>query len=179
MANQGLQLMSKLQASIGLINPKSPTNVGGVLRAAGCYDAQQVFFTGKRYLNAQKFHTDTKNVVQRIPLTATDNLASSKPEGAKVVVIELIEGATPLPEFTHPENAFYVFGPEDGSVPKDVLKWCDEVVYIPTIGCMNLAATCNVVLYDRLAKLGGIQSSDETIITSRDTNNKMKWQKQP
>lgn len=117
--------------------------------------------------------------MQRIPLTATDDLASSKPEGAKVVVIELIEGATPLPEFTHPENAFYVFGPEDGSVPKDVLKWCDEVVYIPTIGCMNLAATCNVVLYDRLAKLGGIQSSDETIITSRDTNNKMKWQKQP
>jgi len=26
------------------------------------------------------------------------------------------------------------------------------VVYIPTVGCMNLAATVNVVLYDRLAK---------------------------
>jgi tRNA(Leu) C34 or U34 (ribose-2'-O)-methylase TrmL len=26
------------------------------------------------------------------------------------------------------------------------------VVYVPTIGCMNLAATVNVVLYDRLAK---------------------------
>jgi tRNA(Leu) C34 or U34 (ribose-2'-O)-methylase TrmL len=25
-------------------------------------------------------------------------------------------------------------------------------VYIPTVGCMNLAATVNVVLYDRLAK---------------------------
>lgn len=35
--------MSKQQAVIGLINPKSPTNVGGVLRAAGCYDAKQVF----------------------------------------------------------------------------------------------------------------------------------------
>ncbi|HAU04423.1 MAG TPA: 23S rRNA methyltransferase, partial [Pseudoalteromonas shioyasakiensis] len=38
--------MSTLKASIGLLNPKSPTNVGGVLRAAGCYNAKQVFFTG-------------------------------------------------------------------------------------------------------------------------------------
>ena len=83
--------MSELKAVIGLINPKSPTNVGGVLRAAGCYDAKQVFFTGSRYLNAKKFHTDTKNVVERIALTGTDNLLSVKPEGAKVVVIELIE----------------------------------------------------------------------------------------
>ena len=35
--------MSVLKASIGLLNPKSPTNVGGVLRAAGCYNAKQVF----------------------------------------------------------------------------------------------------------------------------------------
>jgi len=33
------------------------------------------------------------------------------------------------------------------------------------------------VLYDRLAKLGGVESSDTTIINSRDTNNKMKWEK--
>ncbi|MEH6396847.1 RNA methyltransferase [Pseudoalteromonas sp.] len=171
--------MTDLVATIGLINPKSPTNVGGVLRAAGCYGAQQVFFTGTRYLNAKKFHTDTKNALQRIPLTSVDDLAKAKPDGATVVVIELIEGATPLPEFVHPENAFYILGPEDGSISKDVLNWCDEVVYIPTIGCMNLAATCNVVLYDRLAKLGGVASSDTTIIQSRDTNNKMKWQKVP
>ncbi|WP_394189596.1 RNA methyltransferase [Pseudoalteromonas atlantica] len=169
--------MTQLLSTIGLINPKSPTNVGGVLRAAGCYDAKQVFFTGTRYLNAQKFHTDTKNVVERIPLTAVDDLKNAIPAGAKVVVIELIEGATPLPDFKHPENAFYVFGPEDGSISKDVLKWCDEVVYVPTIGCMNLAATCNVVLYDRLAKLGGVECSDSTIIKSRDTNNKMSWKK--
>lgn len=169
--------MTTKAAYIGLVNPKSPTNVGGVLRAAGCYDAKQVFFTGTRYLNAQKFHTDTKNVQQRIPLTGVEDLQLAKPKGAKAVVIELIEGATPLPDFVHPQNAFYIFGPEDGSISKEILNWCDEVVYVPTLGCMNLAATCNVVLYDRLAKLGGVASCDETIIQSRDTNNKMKWVK--
>ncbi|MGL5390464.1 MAG: RNA methyltransferase, partial [Shewanella sp.] len=28
----------------------------------------------------------------------------------------------------------------------------DAVVYVPTVGCMNLAASVNVLLYDRLAK---------------------------
>lgn len=30
-----------------------------------------------------------------------------------------------------------------------------DVVYVPTNGCMNLAATVNVVLYDRAAKQAG------------------------
>ena len=66
--------------------------------------------------------------------------------------MELVDGARPLPEYTHPDRAIYIFGPEDGSLGKDVLAWCEDVIYIPTSGCMNLAATVNVVLYDRLAK---------------------------
>ena len=36
-----------------------------------------------------------------------------------------------------------------------MLSWCRDVVYIPTNGCMNLAACVNVVLYDRLSKSNG------------------------
>lgn len=56
------------------------------------------------------------------------------------------------PEYTHPDRALYIFGPEDGSLDKEIRDWCEDVIYIPTTGCMNLAATVNVVLYDRLAK---------------------------
>ena len=61
-------------------------------------------------------------------------------------------GARPLPEYTHPDRALYLFGAEDGSLSQELRDWCEDVVYIPTQGCMNLAATVNVVLYDRLAK---------------------------
>ena len=77
--------MSQLQqkAYIGLTNPKSPDNVGSVMRAAGCYNADGVFYTGKRFDNAmsrgQKLHTDTKNVSRRIPLAATENFKESLP----------------------------------------------------------------------------------------------------
>jgi tRNA(Leu) C34 or U34 (ribose-2'-O)-methylase TrmL len=58
----------------------------------------------------------------------------------------------PLPGYKHPERALYIFGPEDGTLGHDVLDWCRDVVYVPTNGCMNLAATVNVVLYDRMTK---------------------------
>jgi tRNA(Leu) C34 or U34 (ribose-2'-O)-methylase TrmL len=68
------------------------------------------------------------------------------------VAVDLIEGATSLVEFKHPERAFYIFGAEDQTLGRRVLDWCKNVVYVPTDRCMNLAATVNVVLYDRLAK---------------------------
>jgi hypothetical protein len=48
------------------------------------------------------------------------------------------------------------------------------VVYIPTNGCMNLAATVNVLLYDRLAKSAIAIGDNELIRKSRDTNNTVK-----
>ena len=162
------------QVYIGLINPKNPTNVATVLRACGCYKANGVFYTGQRYERAKSFHADTKDIHKQIPNKHVADLQHAVPENAKVVVVELVENATPLPDFTHPENAFYIFGPEDGSVQQDVLEWADDVVYIPTKGCMNLAATVNVVLYDRLAK-SDFDRSNTLIVNSRDTNNRARF----
>ncbi|MEW7865599.1 RNA methyltransferase [Aeromonas diversa] len=140
------------QVTIGLVNPKSPENVGAVLRAAGCYGADAVFYSGVRFELAQRFVTDTKQMVQQIPLVGVDTLAAALPEGAVPVAVDLIEGAIPLPDYQHPENAFYIFGPEDGTLGGDITQWCHDVIYVPTRGCMNLAASVNVILYDRLAK---------------------------
>ncbi len=166
--------MKKINVSLGLTKPKSPANVGAVMRAAGCYGVDAVFYTGERYDRAVKLNTDTKAVSSRIPLTAARNLQGCIPEGMKIVCIELVEGATPLPEYQHPDRAMYIFGPEDGTISQEVIDNADGVVYIPTLGYMNLAATVNVVLYDRLAKSDLSFATDELIRKSRDTNNKVK-----
>ncbi|ALP40640.1 RNA methyltransferase [Aeromonas schubertii] len=140
------------QVTLGLVNPKSPENVGAVLRAAGCYGADAVFYSGVRFELAQRFVTDTKQMVQQIPLVGVESLIAALPDGAVPVAVDLIEGATPLPDYRHPENAFYIFGPEDGTLGSDITQWCRDVIYVPTRGCMNLAASVNVILYDRLAK---------------------------
>ena len=120
-------------ACIGLFNPKGPENVGSIMRAAGCYGVNTVFYTGKRYERAVEFRTDTKQVHLQLPLIGVDDLQQVIPFGCVPVAIEVHPDAKPLTTYKHPERAFY----------------------IPTHGCMNLAATVNVVLYDRLLKMSG------------------------
>lgn len=163
--------MKNTRVSIGLSNPKSPTNVGAVMRAAGCYRVDNVVYTGERYDRAAKFQTDTKSMSRKIPLTGVNSLLDDLPEDTHIVCVELAEGAVPLPHFQHPENALYVFGPEDGTIAQDVVDRADAVVYVPTVGCMNLAATVNVLLYDRLAKSEDMLAGDELIRESRDNRN--------
>ena len=139
-------------ACIGLHNPKSPTNVGSVMRAAGCYGANSVFYTGSRYDMAKQFCTDTHKSYEDLPLIGVDDLESAIPFGCVPVAVDLIEGATPLPGYKHPPRAFYIFGPEDGTLKKNITRYCSDTIYVPTLECMNLAATVNVILYDRLAK---------------------------
>jgi tRNA(Leu) C34 or U34 (ribose-2'-O)-methylase TrmL len=166
--------MQKNSAYIGLVNPKSPENVGMVMRAAGCYEADAVYYSGDRFNRARKFATDTKNASSKIPLIHLDNFRDANVSAATLVAIELVEGAVPLMDFIHPESAFYIFGPEDGSLKKELLDYCQHVVYIPTIGCMNLAATVNVVLYDRLCKSGREVIEQRPIADNRDVNNNVR-----
>lgn len=139
-------------AAIGLYNPKNVINIGSTLRAAGCYGAAMVAVTGRRY---GRVPTDTQKAYKHIPLLHTDDLHSVIPFDCVPVAVELIPGARPLDaNYAHPERAFYVFGPEDGSIGKSVTSWCRDTIYIPTSLCMNLAATVNVVLYSRALQRG-------------------------
>ena len=78
---------------IGLTDPKSPSNVGAVMRAAGCYQVDEVRYTGARYARAAKFHTDTKDASKKIPLNAVECLASNLTSGQKIVCVDLVEGS--------------------------------------------------------------------------------------
>lgn len=174
--------MNKSKVSIGLTNPKSPENVASVMRTAGNFQVDSVFYTGKRYPRAVKLKSCTvdmgRKVSQDIPLSGVSNLIDDAPDNLKIVCIEFAENAIALPEYQHPLNAFYIFGPEDGTISQQVIDKADAVVYVPTIGCMNLAATVNVVLYDRLAKsyqdFSSSFESNELIRENRDINNSLK-----
>jgi hypothetical protein len=85
---------NKRYACIGLFNPKSPENVGSIMRAAGCYDVSSVFYTGTRYDRAKDFITDTKKVHQDIPLINIDDLRKILPLGCTPVAVELVDDAT-------------------------------------------------------------------------------------
>jgi tRNA(Leu) C34 or U34 (ribose-2'-O)-methylase TrmL len=136
-------------AAIALDRCKDTANLGGVLRAAQCYGAASVAVSGGRM---GRYATDTMKAYRHIPCVETDDVMACIPFGAMPVVVELCDRAKSIVGFTHPESAYYIFGPEDGSVRREIIERAPLVIQIPTSFCMNLAATVNVVLYDRLAK---------------------------
>lgn len=136
---------------IGLYKPKTPENVGSVLRAAYCYGVSQVVIEGARG-KALGHSTNTPAAHRHMPTFISDDVLAYVPYDTQIVVIDLIEGAVPLPTFIHPPRAFYLFGPEDGTLGAKHTIRAQHVVYVPTRTCMNLAACVNVVLYDRMTK---------------------------
>lgn len=140
--------ISRGQCTIALDRVKDSANLGGVLRAAGCFGASLVVVGGGRL---GKYATDTMRAYRHIPAIETDDVMACVPFGATIVVVELVERAKPLEKFTHPESAYYIFGPEDGNVRREIVERAPCVVKVNS-GCLNLAAAVNIVLYDRQAK---------------------------
>lgn len=144
--------MSRGFASIGLHRTKDIANIGGVLRAAQAYSASMVAISGDRIDGEKIRHATNTGQAQRHMPVLRGELKGLIPFGAVPVAVDLVDDAVPLFDFVHPNAAFYVFGPEDWTLGKLILDWCPLRVMVPTSICMNLAATVNVVLYDRMAK---------------------------
>ena len=138
---------------IALECPKFHQNVGGALRAAHCYGADLIVLSGNRF---RKQLTDTTKAYRHIPMlrTGDKDIMDFVPYDCIPIAVEFVNEASsiPLPSFEHPERGFYIFGAEDATLGSRIVGRCKHQVYVPTDYCMNLAATVNVVLYDKLSK---------------------------
>ena len=151
--------------AVALIDPKYPHNVGAALRACSCWGVGQLWWTGRRVrLDAARGERlpreERMKGYRRVEMHIDDRVFDRFPPGSVTpVAVELLPSAELLATFEHPEDALYVFGPEDGGLPKPVRLRCHRFVFIPTHHCLNLAAAVNVVLYDRRLKrhLAGLE----------------------
>ena len=122
--------MSRGFAAIGLVSPKDEANIGSVLRAASCYDASMVVLENARA--KVRAITDTCATYKHKPVVRTDALKSVIPYRAVPVAIDLVDDAESLVDFEHPSSAFYIFGPEDGTLGQRILAWCPRRVMVQT-----------------------------------------------
>ena len=145
--------------AVALINPKYPDNFRSVIRAAACYDVKQVWITGKRIIQDPKRleripREERLKQYSSVELINYDKFLDCFDKNITPVAVEFRENSESLPNFIHPENPLYIFGPEDGSIPQNILSHCHRFVIIPTRYCINLAAAVYTILYDRKCKEG-------------------------
>lgn len=144
--------MSRGFSAVGLWNPKYDGNVGGTIRSAGLFDCRLVVIGGHRLkINGRIERTDTRKAHRHVPVVWSENPLDAIPHESTVVAIEMSKHSKCLTTFEHPESAFYLFGSEDGGIPRNVQDICDHVISIP-VGSINLASAVSIVLYDRMMK---------------------------
>lgn len=178
-----------MNAAIFLHNPKTPYNVGSVIRNMAEFECAEVLrWTGER-VDDERDHRQIANSAKRARASKRryrlpreerissyahiDWRRSDDPErpleefiaqGFEPVCVEVLEHSESLPWFIHPAKAVYVFGPEDGNVPKGLRHECRRFVSVPTKQCLNLAVTTGIVLYDRQAKSATAPSSSSLTV---------------
>ena len=127
-----------------------PTPLSDRERAAEAFGSKGVFIQNGEHLPSfTQAAPNTSKAHRRTPTIHVSDILYATPVGSVPIAMEIGDDAVSLVDFPHPKNAFYIFGPEDGSLPT---SWNIPKVQIPTEICLNLAATVNVVLYDRIAK---------------------------
>lgn len=135
--------------AVALWHPKRESNVGSAYRSCHIYDVDLIELVGSRF----KYQaSDTTKASRHIPLLITDELII--PHDCVPVAVEITRWSIPLPKFNHPKNAIYIFGPEDGSLPDNILDQAAHAVVIPGRFCLNLACAVSTVLYARAAYTG-------------------------
>lgn len=127
--------------AVYLINPRYPHNVGTALRASAIFGAERLYWNGDRvpdpdswpegarlpreermacYAKTKMIHMGSNKPINRIPI-----------KEFTPVCVEVTDNSESLVDFIHPEDALYIFGPEDGSIPKGVRTLGHRFVRIP------------------------------------------------
>lgn len=139
---------------IGILNPKTPQNVGTLLRTAFNLNADFIFMIGMRYKRRQA--SDTVAATLQIPFYEFDTFEdfnNHRPKGAQLVAIELDERAKSLDTFVWPKQSIILLGAEDNGIAPKYLARCQHIVQIPSNHCLNVSAAGAIALYHRNLQL--------------------------
>lgn len=131
---------------------KTSENLGTLLRTANILGAAFVGTIGARY---QKQASDTMASHRHMPVfhwPDADAFWQNIPMGCVPVAVEIAKQSRPIIGWRHPEAAVYILGPEDGSLPPEVMERCRDVVQLPGYHCFNVAVAGALVMYDRIQK---------------------------
>lgn len=151
--------------AVALWDPKYAFNVAQAIRIASCYGVPQVWFNGSRVpLDGSKGNRlpreERMKGYRDVEICHGEYFFDAFPSDVTPVAVELTPSSENLIHFEHPEKAVYVFGPEDGSLPKVARMHSHRVIQIPTRHCLNLSMAVGTVLYDRHYKrvLAGLEN---------------------
>jgi tRNA G18 (ribose-2'-O)-methylase SpoU len=137
---------------IGILNSKTPINIGTLWRSAYQLGASGIFTINNRWSSFNR-GADTYKSYKHIPLRhydTFDEFHRSIPYDCKLIAVEM--NGTNLKDFKHPERAVYILGAEDYGLPDDVIDKCDGHVSLCSDrqNSYNVSVAGSIIGYHRV-----------------------------
>lgn len=146
--------MSSTQIILLAHNIRSLWNVGSFFRTADAMGVEKIYLTG--YTAQPPRREISKTAIgaedwidweyQKDPVKVIEGL---KDEGWMIVGLELEDGAEKIGDYQPPIKVCLVLGHEVTGVPEDIIKLCDDIVYIPMHGkkeSLNVSVAAGIAL---------------------------------
>jgi len=137
---------------IGILNGKTPENLGVLWRSAQSMGASYIFTIGHRY---SKQAGDTHGAVAAMPYfhyETFDDFYKHLPKGSMLVGVEWSTDAVPLETFEHPLRCAYLLGAEDHGLTQKAIEASHHLVGFDTSRSLNVSVAGSIVMYDRRQK---------------------------
>ena len=134
---------------IGILNGKTPENLGVLWRTAQNLGASFIFTIGKRYAHQA---SDTHNSVKSMPYyhyKDFNDFFDHLPKGVRIVGVEKTETAIQLEDFEHPRRCVYLLGAEDHGLTREAIDRSHFLIQFKSEFSLNVAVAGSIVLYDR------------------------------
>ena len=140
---------------IGVLHPKTATNLGTLWRSAYQLGAAGIFVIGARF---SRQASDTLKTWRHVPLREyrdLDDFLSHRPYACPLIGIEM--GGKDLAAWHHPDRCTYLLGAEDHGLTPGAMAACQSVVSIPAerTSSFNVAVAGSIVMWHRMIS-GGI-----------------------
>ena len=134
---------------IGILNGKTPENLGVLWRSAQNLGASFIYTIGNRYA---KQASDTHDAVKAMPYyhyKDFQDFFEHLPKGTRIVGVEMTEQSQELEDFKHPRRCVYLLGAEDHGLTKEAIAHAHFLVQFPSTHSLNVAVAGSIVMYDR------------------------------
>ena len=128
-------------------------NIGTMIRNANAFNAEKVFYCGKKKYD-RRGTVGTHHYVDLRYIDDADLLISLKSDYV-FVCLDNIDGSIPMEDFEWPENSLMIFGEEGIGLTEEMLELADHVVSIKQYGSvrsMNVGTTSGIAMYDYMNK---------------------------
>ena len=129
-------------------------NIGTMIRNANAFNAEKVFYCGKRRFD-RRGAVGTHHYVDLCHIDDHDVLTSLKSK-YKFICLDNVEGAIQMQDFKWPENSLMIFGEEGVGISEEMMSLADHVVSITQYGSvrsMNVGTTSGIAMYDYTRKI--------------------------